>query len=266
MQKHILVTGATDGIGLATATKFVEQGHHVLLHGRSAEKLRNIKQSLGALSTTATIETWRADLSSLQETSRLAIDIAAKHRHLDALVNNAGVFKTPDTTTIDGLDIRYAVNTIAPYLLTQRLIPLLGSTGRVINVSSAAQAPVDVDALKNAKPMADMDAYAQSKLALTMWSRELAAKPGSPTIIAVNPGSLLGSKMVREAFGMEGGDLDIGATILAQLAVDDEFAEASGKYFDNDAGNFGPPHRDALDSRKSAAVVSAIEATIMSRD
>lgn len=65
---------------------------------------------------------------------------------------------------------------------------------------------------------------------------------------------------------MEGSDLGIGATILAQLAVDDDFAKASGKYFDNDAGNFGPPHRDALDSGKSAAVVSAIEAIIASLD
>lgn len=266
MRKIILLTGATDGIGLATAKKFVEQGHHVLLHGRSAEKLQNVEQSLGALGGNATIETWRADLSSLRETSKLADEITAKHQRLDVLVNNAGVLKTPKTTTTDGLDVRFAVNAIAPYLLTQKLLPLLGSSGRVINVSSAAQAPVRISALKSAKPMADMDAYSQSKLAITMWSRELAAKPGSPTVVAVNPGSLLGSKMVKEGFGMEGSDLSVGATILAQLAVDDEFAKASGKYFDNDAGNFGPPHRDALDRGKSAAVVSAIEAVIASLD
>jgi hypothetical protein len=90
----------------------------------------------------------------------------------------------------------------------------------------------------------------------------LAAKSGAPVVIAVNPGSLLGSKMVKEGFGMEGGDIRIGANILTGLSLDDAFATASGKYFDNDAGDFGPPHADALDQAKSAAVVSAIEATI----
>lgn len=169
----------------------------MLLHGRSADKLQNVEKSLAALGGNAIIETWRADLSSLRETSKLAEQIAAKHQRLDVLVNNAGVLKTPKTTTADGLDVRFAVNAISPYLLTTKLLPLLGSTGRVINVSSAAQAPVRIPAMKSAKPMADMDAYSQSKLALTMWSRVLAAKQGSPTVIAVNPGSLLGSKVGR---------------------------------------------------------------------
>ena len=78
-------------------------------------------------------------------------------------------------------------------------------------------------------------------------------------MIAVNPGSLLASKMVREGFGVAGSDLGIGADILTRAALTDEFSDANGKYFDNDAGRFGPPHADALDPRNCDDVVRAIE-------
>lgn len=157
-------------------------------------------------------------------------------------------------------------STIAPYLLTQRLLPLLGTSGRVVNLSSAAQAPVDPEALAGRVRLADMAAYAQSKLALTMWSRHLALALAShgPVVVAVNPGSMLGSKMVKEGFGVEGADLRIGADILVRAALSDEFATASGNYFDNDSGRFAAPHPDALDRRKSEALVQEIE-TLLSR-
>jgi hypothetical protein len=81
-------------------------------------------------------------------------------------------------------------------------------------------------------------------------------------VVAVNPGSLLASKMVREGFGMAGKDINIGADILLRAALSDEFAQASGQYFDNDSGRFAPPHRDALDDAKVAEVVAAIEAAL----
>lgn len=107
----------------------------------------------------------------------------------------------------------------------------------------------------------DMAAYAQSKLAITMWSRTMASelKVSGPIIIAVNPGSLLASKMVKEGFGVTGNDLRIGADILCRAALSDEFANASGQYFDNDAERFNSPHADALDPEKCAEVVSIIE-------
>ena len=137
------------------------------------------------------------------------------------------------------------------------------TSGRVINVSSAAQSPVNLDALAGRVQISeDFTAYAQSKLALTMWSRSLSLKAGSPVIIAVNPGSMLGSKMVKEAFGVAGGDIRIGANILTRAALTDEFAAASGQYFDNDQGQFATPHPDALDSPKCQKVVDAIESIL----
>jgi hypothetical protein len=83
-----------------------------------------------------------------------------------------------------------------------------------------------------------------------------------PVVIAVNPGSMLGSKMVKEADGMAGGDLRIGAEILVRAALSDEFANASDRYFDNDIGQFAWPHPDALNPQKYEAIVRVIEALL----
>jgi len=265
-QKTILITGATDGIGLEAAKRLAAHGHNLLLHGRSLEKMNHAKTMVVAVDGSAQVDTFLADMTRMSDVEALAQKVTEHYPQLDALINNAGVFNTPVRVSDEGLDVRFAVNTIAPYLLTKRLLPLLGSAGRVVNVSSAAQAPVDLRALAGEVELDDMGAYAQSKLAITMWSRSLALSLGKkgPVIVAVNPASLLGSKMVKEAFGVDGKDLGIGADILIRAAIADDFADASGKYFDNDAGQFGTPHADALDSKKSDEVVRAIEEILAS--
>ncbi|MEM7226647.1 MAG: SDR family NAD(P)-dependent oxidoreductase [Pseudomonadota bacterium] len=264
MPKTILITGATDGIGLETARMLVSDGHQVLLHGRNPAKLAEVKKALSALPDGGPVASYVADLSRLDDVVSLAEVVAKNHSSLDVLINNAGVYKAADPITGDGLDVRFAVNTIAPYLLTQRLLALMGTSGRVINLSSAAQSPVHPKAVAGGVKLSDGSAYAQSKLAITMWSRAMAhsLKEDGPVIVAVNPGSLLGSKMVKDAFGVAGGDLSIGAEILSRAALHDDFASASGQYFDNDSGRFAAPHSDALDASKVEVVVSAIEAVL----
>ena len=265
MQKTILITGSTDGIGLETARMLVSQGHHVLLHGRNPVKLEKVEKALSGLAGGGRVESHVADLSRMTDVEALAKAVAERHKQLDVLINNAGIFRTLEPVTQDGLDVRFVVNTIAPYLLTKRLLPLIGTSGRVINVSSAAQTPVDPEALVGRVRLSDdLTAYAQSKLALTMWSRSmaLALKDQGPAIIAVNPGSMLGTKMVTQGFGVAGGDIRIGAEILTRAALADEFEAASGQYFDNDSGRFASPHRDALNPQKTERVVHAIEAVL----
>ena len=261
-QKTILITGATDGIGLETAKMLVSLGHNVLLHGRSPAKLENVERTLSAKADGGQVESYMADLSRMADVEALAKAVAEKYAKLDVLINNAGVYSAPDPITRGGLDVRFAVNTVAPYLLTQRLLPLIESSGRVINLSSAAQAPVNPEALAGNVKLHDGMAYAQSKLAITMWSRSmaLALKDNGPAIIAVNPRSMLGSKMVKQAYGVAGGDLRIGAKILVRASLSDEFATASGQYFDNDIGQFTHPHPDARNPIKCEAIVRAIEA------
>lgn len=260
MTKTILITGATDGIGLETAKMLAGEGHTLLLHGRSQDKL---DATVKALDGATSVETYLADLSNLAEVETLAKAISDKHASLDILINNAGVLKTPNPITDSGLDIRFMVNTIAPYLLTKRLLPLMSGTGRIVNLSSAAQAPVNNDALHGKAKLSDMEAYSQSKLAITMWSRGMAdALPDGPAVIAVNPGSLLASKMVKEGFGVEGSDLSIGADILRRAALSDEFATASGKYYDNDSHQFATPPPDAQNPQKCADLMRELDAMI----
>ena len=262
MQKKILITGSTDGIGAATAKALAAMGHHLLLHGRSAEKLQVIAAELSATPGSGSVEQYVVDLSMIASADQLATAISQKHDQLDVIINNAGIFRTPSPVTTEGYDIRFMVNTITPYGLTRKLLPLLNSSSRVINLSSAAQDPVNLDALLGkVRINDDFSAYAQSKLALTMWSLDMAQSLGEkgPAIIAVNPGSMLGSKMVKEGFGVAGKDISIGSDILCRAALSDEFAAASGKYFDNDTGAFSAPHPDALNSQKTAMVVQAIK-------
>ena len=140
-------------------------------------------------------------------------------------------------------------------------MPLLGNDARVVNLSSAAQAPVQADELTKPSALDDGAVYAKSKLALTMWSRQMALALGEqgPVIVAVNPKSFLGSKMVKQAYGVAGNSLQIGADILLKAALSDEFANASGLYFDNDTGRFASPHADAMNEDKIAAITHTIE-------
>ena len=239
-------------------------GHTLLLHGRNPDKLAASAKAISAIDGAGDVRTYRADLSILSEVRAFADKVKSDFDSIDALINNAGVFKMSNPLTKDGYDARFIVNVVAPYMLTQELLPILGSAGRVVNLSSAAQSPVNVQGFLAKQSFGDSDAYAQSKLALTMWSFEMANELGAngPMIVAVNPASFLGSKMVKEAYGQKGHDLKIGADILTRAALSDEFAEASGRYYDNDSKAFARPHSDALDSTKNKRLIDAIEQII----
>lgn len=259
--KKILITGATDGIGLETAKQLAKLGHHLLIHGRSDEKLASTKLLLEALVSNVVVETYQADLSSFKEVEQLINEITSKHQRLDIIINNAGVFKVANPKTESGIDVRFVVNTISPYMLTKGLLPLLVDDGRVVNLSSAAQAPVNFDALQGKVAISDdFQAYAQSKLALTIWSQALATnlKP-MQVMVAVNPGSLLASKMVKEGFGVAGNDLGIGADILIRAALADDFISSNGKYFDNDAKQFASPHADSKNIEKCDELMKILD-------
>ena len=260
MRKTILITGSTDGIGLATAKKLASLNHNVLLHGRNPLKLKEVEKTISAMSGGHT-DSFVSDLSSQESVKDFAKAIVEKYVKLDVLINNAGVYIVPNAITQDGLDVRFAVNTIAPYLLTKLLLPLFEKSGRIINIASAAQFPVEPKALIGQSSLSDDMAYAQSKLALIMWSRDMALslKDKGPPIIAVNPKSMLGSKMVKQAYGVNGADLNIGADILMRASLLDEFDDASGQYFDNDIGQFASPHPDALNEQKCKEITNVIE-------
>lgn len=271
--KTILITGSTDGIGKLAALQLAEAGHQVYLHGRDADKLAGVIAEVQAVATgeaVNNIDGFVADFSDLTDVLKMAAEVTEKLPKLDVLINNAGIYTTASAMTKDKLDIRFVVNYLAPYELTNALLPLLKKSGeacivspRIINLSSAAQAPISYKAFLGQENLDDKAAYAQSKLALTMWSMNLADTVASYniTVIAVNPGSLLNTKMVNEAYGEYWSSADKGANILTELAISDEFAGDTGKYFDNDIkdgahgdakGAFGQPYADALDKEAIA--------------
>jgi len=252
MQKNILITGSTDGIGKLTAIKLAGDGHSVYLHGRNREKLESAVSEIKTTTQNDKIRGFIADFSDLNSVQQMADQINTELDQLDILINNAGIFKSPDLQNNKGTDIRFAVNYLAPYLLTERLISLLekGTDPRVVNLSSAAQSPVSLDALQGETGLSEGEAYAQSKLALTMWSFYLAEIQPDIAVIAVNPGSLLNTKMVAEAYGRSWSSADKGAQILYELAVSDQFNGATAQYFDNDQGSFVKAHPDAYNKNK----------------
>ncbi|WP_298516175.1 SDR family NAD(P)-dependent oxidoreductase [uncultured Kordia sp.] len=261
MKKTIIITGSTDGIGKLTAIKLAKEGHEVYIHGRNSEKLAKVISEIQAASNNSNIKGFAADLSTMAAVQQLAEKMKATVPKIDVLINNAGVYNSRIAKSTDGLDLRFAVNYIAPYILTNELLPLLETSenARIVNLSSAAQAPVSLDALAGNVTVTEQVSYAQSKLALTMWSFYLAKQHSNIQVIAVNPGSLLNTNMVKEAFGTHWSSADKGADILYDLTVSEEHKGITGKYFDNDKGSYGNAHPDAYDKEKIQKLINKTE-------
>lgn len=260
MKKTILITGSTDGVGKLTAIKLANEGHTIYLHGRSQEKLIATISEVKELTGNENIEGFLGDYSDLNSVKKMAEQINKEVLKLDVLINNAGVFHSPMIENKDGLDMRMVVNYLAQYLLTKNLLPLLnkGVDPRVINLSSAAQSSVSLDVLLGKKTESMGQTYAQSKLALTMWNFYMSKKETNISMIAVNPGSLLNTKMAQKAYGTSWSTADKGATILCELTNFEDAIKISGKYFDNDEGNFTKAH---IDSYNDAKIKKLIEIT-----
>ena len=264
MSKTILITGSTDGIGKLAATKLAQNNHQVLLHGRNPEKLEKVIQEIRSTSGNKNITGYQADFSKLEEVRSMAEKIKAEQSSIDVLVNNAGIFKTANTITDNGLDVRMVVNYLAPFVLTHSLLPLIKKSDhpRIINLSSAAQESISPESFKKNSSLSHNQAYAQSKLAILIWSFYLAKKEPEIATIALNPGSLLNTKMVKEAYGKFWSSADKGADIIIDLATHSSFEDVTGKYFDNDKGNFGLAHPDAYDSQIIENIISLTSETL----
>lgn len=240
-EKVVLVTGATDGIGKGTACELARMGATVLLHGRDPEKLDATHQDISARTGNRQLETFKADFAALAEVRRLAEEVISRHRRIDVLINNAGIGagkigSQQRQVSKDGYELRFAVNHLAPFLLTHLLLPALRDNGpsRVVNVASAAQQQIDFSDVMLERGYSGLRAYSQSKLAMVMASFQFAARlEATPvTVNCLHPGTLLDTKMVREGFGQPQGDVEEGIRSEIFLATAPELEGISGAYFD----------------------------------
>jgi len=234
-EKTIFITGATDGIGKLTALKLAGMNAHVIIHGRNKGKLEDVINELKNVSGNKNIEGVTADLSSLAEVLRLAEEVLAKYPKIDILINNAGVGSADPRYSKDGYELRLAVNYLAPFLLTRILIPALknAAPSRIVNVSSIGQYPVDFEDIMLGKSFNGSKAYSQSKLALIMFTNELAEqlKDYNITVNSMHPGTYLNTNMVRSAGVTPLGEPETGADAEVFLAVSESLEGITGKYF-----------------------------------
>ena len=240
----ILITGATDGLGRALAAELAGAGATILVHGRNDDRGRETLENIGGG------EWFRADLSSLAEVRALAQRVLDGHDRLDVLVNNAGIGTAGDRLeSADGYELHFAVNYLAGYLLTRLLLPLLerSAPARIVNVSSAGQAPIDFDDVMLERRYDGVQAYCQSKLAQIMFTFDLAdeLRHGGVTATCLHPATYMPTKMVHAAGVEPISSLEQGVQATLRLVADPEIDGVSGQYFNGTRP--AEPHRQADD-------------------
>jgi NAD(P)-dependent dehydrogenase (short-subunit alcohol dehydrogenase family) len=238
-----LVTGATDGLGRALAERLAAMGMSVHIHGRSADKLARAREEIVAATGNERVFTHRADLASLAEVRGLADEIGALDA-LHLLINNAGIGSglpdSPDREeSADGIELRFAVNYLAGFVLTERLLPLLerSAPARIVMVASLGQAALDFDdPLLERSLYEGRRAYAQSKLAQITYANELAARllATGITVNSLHPATFMPTKIVLDERGTSVDSLDRGVQSTVRVAVDPELDTVTGHFFDRE--------------------------------
>ncbi len=245
--KTCIVTGATSGIGAAAATALVLQGAHVVVAGRDPVRCQSTVDAIRAATGNAAVDSAVADLSSLAEVRRLASELKARYPRIDVLANNAGAYFARREETPEGFERTWALNVLAPFLLTSLLLDRLRASApaRVINTSSNAhvRARLRPEDLDGGRKHAGFRAYGESKLALNLLTSEFARRvdPKEVTVNAYHPGFVASRfgwnngavyrgaiRLLSRGFGLSP---EKGADTLVYLASAPEVAGTTGRYF-----------------------------------
>src|SRR5829696_7949288 len=246
-EKICLITGATSGIGKATAMGLANMGASVVMVGRDQGKGEAVMAEIKEKCTNASVDLMLADLSSQEEIRRLAGEFKEAYPRLDVLINNAGLFRSKRITTAEGLETTFAVNHLAYFLLTKLLLDVLkaSASSRIVNVSSGDHnnGAIDFDDLQGEKGYKGAKAYSQSKLADVLVTYELARRLEGTGITAncLHPGAGVRTNFgsgVSGVFGLIVRALrpfmispEKGAETSIYLASSPEVEGLSGRYF-----------------------------------
>lgn len=274
-RKVVLITGATDGIGKAAAIELARANAKVIIHGRSMAKARRVEVEIQEAAGRTDSSVVIADFKSLGQVRKLARDIQRRYPRLDVLINNAGIFSRERTISEDSHEQTFQVNYLAPFLLTTSLVGLLArnAPARVINVSSLAhrRGALDFDDLENERRYSGLRAYANSKLALSMFTVELANRLAGTgvSVMHLHPGGA-STKLLHAALGPVGIPTRLAGRTLARMSLEPPFESASGAYFTRPlfgllAEREGKTHPDVSSERLRNRLWAATE-EILSRE
>ncbi len=241
--KTAIITGATSGIGKVTALAIAREGAHLVLPVRNMEKGETLKEEIQQETGSKNIELMSCDLASLDSIRSFAKQFLAKYDRLDLLINNAGLWESKRKESADGIEMNFAVNHLAPFLMTNLLLDLIkkSAPARIINVSSTAHkyAKMNFDDLEGKKRWDSMKSYAQSKLANILFTRKLAHELAGAgvTVNCLHPG-VVSTRLFdnmpgyfRRIFGLFMISPEKGAETSIFLATSPEVEGISGAYY-----------------------------------
>ena len=253
-EQVILITGATDGLGKGVALELARRGAGLLIHGRDQHRIDATIKELRDATQNTKLHGYCADFARLSAVRRLAEEVLAAESRVDVLVNNAGIgTHVPGggvrQTSHDGHELRFAVNYLAPFLLTQRLVPRLTASApaRIVNVSSIGQQPLDFDNVMLEHGYSGERAYCQSKLAQIMFTIDLGKQleNAGVTVNALHPATYMPTKIVEKPIST----MEEGIAATMQLITSDALDQTTGRYFNGQSEAQAKPQAYDADAR-----------------
>jgi NAD(P)-dependent dehydrogenase (short-subunit alcohol dehydrogenase family) len=237
-QQTVLVTGSTDGLGRAVVERLASPRARILVHGRDAARGDAVVRRIQALGGTARF--YQADFGSLEQVRKCAETIGRDYERINLLINNVGIgFGPPRQArqlSADGHELRFAVNYLAPVLLTHILLPRVeaAAPARIVNVASIGQRDIDFSDPMLANHYTGERAYRQSKLAMIMWTMDLAEmlKDRGVTVNSLHPATFMDTRMVHEAGARPMSTVEEGVKAVMHLAVSKDVDGRTGEYYD----------------------------------
>jgi NAD(P)-dependent dehydrogenase (short-subunit alcohol dehydrogenase family) len=261
--KTVLVTGSTDGIGQETARQLAQLGATVIVHGRSADRCEAARDEIRAATGNPRVDFVAADLSSQRQVRQLAGEIGARCDRLHVLVNNAGVILLERQLTEENVEMSFAVNHLAPFLLTNLLLDMLkaSASARIVNVSSMVHydASIKFDNLQGERKYNGVEAYKVAKLGNVLFTYELAErlKGTGVTVNCLHPG-IVATKLLGTGWGWSNGLSPAqGAALSVYLATAPEVEHVTGQYFEGKLPGGASPRAKDVNLRRKLWNVSA---------